>query len=67
MLEGERATWPKIAMIRSHSKINQALEKSVRVLKTTPAGQEAGVAGDQPLIACTKIFSVSGKSFLNRA
>ncbi len=33
MLEGERATWPKIAMIRSHSKISLALEKAVRSLK----------------------------------
>ncbi|MBK8971505.1 MAG: DUF3336 domain-containing protein [Hahellaceae bacterium] len=40
MLEGERATWPKIAMIRSHSKISQALEKAVRVLKQRLQGKK---------------------------
>jgi len=33
MLEGERATWPKIAMIRTHSKISKTLEKCIEKLK----------------------------------
>lgn len=32
-LQGERATWPRIAMIRSHAKISQTLERCVRCLK----------------------------------
>ena len=33
MLEGERATWPKIAMIRTHSKISKTLERCISRLK----------------------------------
>jgi len=33
MLEGERATWPKISMIRTHSKISKTLEKCISKLK----------------------------------
>jgi len=33
ILEGERATWPKIAMIRTHAKISQTLEKCIDRLK----------------------------------
>jgi TAG lipase/steryl ester hydrolase/phospholipase A2/LPA acyltransferase len=40
MLEGERATWPKIAMIRSHSKISLALEKAVSSLKQRLQGKK---------------------------
>ena len=34
MLEGERATWPKLAMIRTHSKISKTLESCISRLKT---------------------------------
>jgi TAG lipase/steryl ester hydrolase/phospholipase A2/LPA acyltransferase len=34
MLEGERATWPKISMIRTHSKISKTLENCISRLKT---------------------------------
>lgn len=30
MLEGERATWPKISMIRSHAKISKTLERCIQ-------------------------------------
>ncbi len=33
ILAGERATWPKISMIRSHARISKALERCVRRLK----------------------------------
>ncbi len=33
ILEGERATWPRIAMIRTHSKISKTLERCVQRLK----------------------------------
>lgn len=33
MLEGERATWPKIAMIRTHAKISKTLENNIAHLK----------------------------------
>ncbi len=33
ILEGERATWPKIAMIRTHSKISQTLENCISRLE----------------------------------
>lgn len=33
MLEGERATWPKIAMIRTHAKISKNLEDNIARLK----------------------------------
>ncbi|PSF04820.1 DUF3336 domain-containing protein [Marinobacter fuscus] len=33
ILEGERATWPKISMIRSHARISKTLERCVRRLK----------------------------------
>lgn len=33
MLEGERATWPKIAMIRTHAKISKNLEDNISRLK----------------------------------
>lgn len=32
-LEGERATWPKISMIRSHAKVAQTLERCVNKIK----------------------------------
>lgn len=40
ILEGERATWPKIAMIRTHSKISLALEKAVNLLKQRVQGKK---------------------------
>ena len=33
MLQGERATWPKLAMIRTHSKISKTLESCISRLK----------------------------------
>lgn len=33
MLDGERATWPKLAMIRTHSKISKTLEQCIDRLK----------------------------------
>lgn len=33
ILAGERATWPKISMIRSHARISKTLERCVRRLK----------------------------------
>lgn len=33
MLEGERATWPKISMIRTHSQISKTLENCISRLK----------------------------------
>jgi TAG lipase/steryl ester hydrolase/phospholipase A2/LPA acyltransferase len=33
VLEGERATWPKISMIRSHARISKTLERCVKRLK----------------------------------
>lgn len=33
MLEGQRATWPKIAMIRTHAQISQTLETCIAELK----------------------------------
>lgn len=33
ILEGERATWPKISMIRTHSKISKTLENCISRLK----------------------------------
>ncbi|MFT6910361.1 MAG: TAG lipase/steryl ester hydrolase/phospholipase A2/LPA acyltransferase [Oleiphilaceae bacterium] len=33
MLEGERATWPKLAMIRTHAKISKNLEDNIARLK----------------------------------
>lgn len=33
ILEGERATWPKISMIRSHARISKTLERCVARLK----------------------------------
>ena len=33
MLEGERATWPKISMIRTHAKISKTLENNIARLK----------------------------------
>lgn len=34
MLEGERATWPKLAMIRTHAKISKNLEENISRLKS---------------------------------
>ncbi len=34
ILQGERATWPKISMIRSHARISKTLERCIRRLKT---------------------------------
>ncbi len=33
ILQGERATWPKISMIRSHARISKTLERCIRRLK----------------------------------
>ena len=33
MLQGERATWPRLAMIKTHAKISQTLETSIAELK----------------------------------
>ena len=33
ILAGERATWPKISMIRTHARISKTLERCVRRLK----------------------------------
>ena len=33
MLEGQRATWPRISQIRSHAKISQTLEECIRRLR----------------------------------
>lgn len=33
IMEGERATWPKIAMIRTHSKISQTMESCIKRLE----------------------------------
>jgi TAG lipase/steryl ester hydrolase/phospholipase A2/LPA acyltransferase len=33
MLQGERATWPKLAMINTHAKISKTLEQSIAFLK----------------------------------
>ncbi len=33
ILQGERATWPKVSMIRSHARISKTLERCVRRLK----------------------------------
>jgi NTE family protein len=33
VLEGERATWPKIAMVRDHTIIGQTLEECIQRLK----------------------------------
>ncbi|WP_166259770.1 DUF3336 domain-containing protein [Marinobacter salicampi] len=37
ILEGERATWPKISMIRSHGRIANTLERCIRRLKERQA------------------------------
>ncbi|MFN2360293.1 MAG: DUF3336 domain-containing protein, partial [Marinobacter sp.] len=34
ILQGERATWPRISMIRSHARISKTLERCIRRLKT---------------------------------
>ncbi|TNC80675.1 MAG: DUF3336 domain-containing protein [Oleiphilus sp.] len=34
MLQGERATWPRISMIRTHAKISQTLESCIAKLKS---------------------------------
>ncbi|MCR8915869.1 DUF3336 domain-containing protein [Marinobacter panjinensis] len=34
ILQGERATWPKISMIRSHARISKTLERCIHRLKT---------------------------------
>lgn len=34
ILQGERATWPKISMIRSHARISKTLERCIRRLKS---------------------------------
>ncbi|WP_020408802.1 DUF3336 domain-containing protein [Hahella ganghwensis] len=40
-LEGERATWPMVSMIRSHSKISIALEKATERLRSRLQGRKA--------------------------
>lgn len=34
VLQGERATWPKISMIRSHARISKTLERCIKRLKS---------------------------------
>jgi TAG lipase/steryl ester hydrolase/phospholipase A2/LPA acyltransferase len=34
ILQGERATWPRISMIRSHARISKTLERCIRRLKS---------------------------------
>lgn len=41
ILEGERVTWPKIAMIRTHAKISQTLENCIARLKIKNARSTA--------------------------
>jgi len=50
ILEGERATWPKISMIRSHARISKTLERCVRRLKqqNRRAAELKLVSGDTP-------------------
>lgn len=50
ILEGERATWPKISMIRSHARISKTLERCVRRLKqqNRRAAELKLVSGDSP-------------------
>lgn len=43
MLEGERATWPKIAMIRTHSKISKNLEENISRLKNNVRTRRANL------------------------
>ncbi len=40
-LEGERATWPMVSMIRSHSKISLTLEKATERLRDRLQGRKA--------------------------
>ena len=47
ILEGERATWPKISMIRSHGRISNTLERCIRRLKV----QQPGTARDLRLVS----------------
>ncbi|SFM54814.1 DUF3336 domain-containing protein [Marinobacter zhejiangensis] len=46
ILEGERATWPKISMIRSHARISKTLERCVARLK----GQVSRLDGELRLV-----------------
>ena len=39
MLEGERATWPKLSMIRTHAKISKNLEENIARLKNNVRSQ----------------------------
>jgi NTE family protein len=52
-LAGERATWPKIAMIRTHAKISQTLERCIHRLENKKATA-------QPLRVASSNSSVSG-------
>jgi NTE family protein len=45
-LQGERATWPRIAMIRTHARISQTLTDNLQRLKK----QRARRRDDQPLV-----------------
>lgn len=40
ILEGERATWPRIAMIRNQTRISQTLERCVARLRTRAVGEQ---------------------------
>ncbi|TBW54793.1 DUF3336 domain-containing protein [Marinobacter halodurans] len=47
MLEGERATWPKISMIRSHAKISKTLERCIQRVRD----RMQGCRGDLRLVS----------------
>jgi TAG lipase/steryl ester hydrolase/phospholipase A2/LPA acyltransferase len=47
ILAGERATWPKISMIRSHARISKTLERCVRRLKN----QQKRATGELRLVS----------------
>lgn len=42
ILEGQRATWPKIPMIRNQTRISQTLERCVAQLRAQQAGRSSG-------------------------
>ena len=43
MLEGERATWPKLAMIKTHAKISKNLEDNITRLKSNVRARRGGL------------------------
>jgi NTE family protein len=42
-LAGERATWPKLAMIQTHAKISRTLERCVKQLESSLQNKRAGL------------------------